>query len=82
MITQSITTSHLFPLYTDGLFHPVDTIRLGLPIIYFEGSQVGITKLYFISVIEDCCILDNSADPDEMLHFAASDLCLHGMGES
>ena len=59
-----------------------DAIRSGWPIIYFERSQVGITKIYFISVTEDCCILDNSADPDEMLHFAASHLGLHCMDES
>ena len=32
----------------------IDTIRMGLPIVYFKGSQVEIFKLSCIPVLEDC----------------------------
>ena len=31
-----------------------DTISMGLPIVYFKGSQVEFSKLWFISVLEAC----------------------------
>ena len=40
---------------------------MGLPIMYYRGL-----KLRCISVPEDCLNLANSADPDEMQHYAAS----------
>ena len=49
-------------------FHiPIDTISMRLPIVRFKGSQVEISLL----------ILANSADPDEMQHYAAFHLGLH-----
>ena len=36
---------------------------MGLPLVYFRGSQVEFSKLWCISVPED---LANSADPDEI----------------
>ena len=47
-----------------------DTITMGLPILYFKGSQVEVSKLWCISVPEGCKNLLNSADPDEMQHHA------------
>ena len=52
-----------------------NTISLGWPIVYIEGSQVIISK--------DCIslkiffVLANSVDPGEMLHYAAFHLGLH-----
>ena len=47
------------------------TIKLGWSIVYIEGSKVVFLslKIYFV--------LANSADPDEMLHYAAFHLGLH-----
>ena len=38
-----------------------DTISMGLPIVYFKGSQLEFSKLLDISVPEDCLILAKSA---------------------
>ena len=32
----------------------IDTISMGLPIVYFNGSQVEISKLWYFSVPEGC----------------------------
>ena len=55
----------------------LDTISMGLPIVYFKGSQVKVPKLWCISVPEGFLILANSADPDEMQHYAAFHQSLH-----
>ena len=55
----------------------IDTIGMGLPIMYFKGSQVELSKLGCISVHENYLFLANSADPDEMQHYAAFHLGLH-----
>ena len=39
---------------------------MGLPILYFKGSQVDVSKLLCTFVPEGCFNLANSADPDEM----------------
>ena len=41
-------------------------IKMGLPIIYFTGSQVGISKLWYISVLKNVLTSAKSVDPDEM----------------
>ena len=51
-----------FPIY-------IETISMELPNLYFKGFLVKISVL--ISVPEDCFILANSEDPDEMLPYAA-----------
>ena len=58
-----------FPIHTD-------TMRLGLSILYFKGSQFKVSKICF-SVAEDGFILANSVDPYEMPHYAAFHLGLH-----
>ena len=47
---------------------------MGLPILYFKGSQVEDSELCCISVLEGCFNLSNSTDPDEKQHYH---LCLH-----
>ena len=41
----------------------IDTIRMELSILYFEGWQVEISKLWYISVPEVCFYLDNQSRP-------------------
>ena len=58
------------------------TISMGLPILYFKGSQIEFSKLCYISVYDGCFNLSTIADPDEMqhdvmLHFISDDLGLH-----
>ena len=55
----------------------IKAIRMGLSIIYFKGSQVIISQILCISVIDVVLILANSEDPDEMQHYAAFHLGLH-----
>ena len=55
----------------------IDTISMGLPIVYFEGSQVEFSELMSISVPEDCFNLSEQCRPDEMRHSAAFHLGLH-----
>ena len=54
----------------------VDIISMKLPILYFKGSKVEISKLWCISVTKNCFCLWNSGDPDEKLHYAAFNLGL------
>ena len=54
----------------------VDTICMGLPIVYFKGSRVAIYNYVFLS-LRLVLILANSADPNEMQHDAAFHLCPH-----
>ena len=53
------------------------TIKPGWSIVFIEGPQVIIFKKYFLSFSEDLFVLANSADPDEMPHYAAFHLGLH-----
>ena len=46
----------------------IDVICIGLPILYFKGSQVKFSYAVFLS-LKGVLILANSADPGEMLHF-------------
>ena len=55
----------------------IDTISLGLPIMFFKGSQVDVSKLYCISVPEGCFNLSKQCRPYEMQHNAAFHLDLH-----
>ena len=52
-------------------------IHFGLSIVYIEGSQVIISKKYCFITLKINFVLANSADSDEMLHYAAFHLCLH-----
>ena len=47
------------------------TVESGGSIVYIEGSQVIISKQYYISFSEDHFVFPNSADLDEMPHYAA-----------
>ena len=53
-----------------------DTVKSGWSILYIEGSQVIISIQKNLSLKIDFA-LANSADPDEMLHYAAFHLGLH-----
>ena len=57
-------------MYTDGFSHThnvTDTIRMGLPIVYFKGSQVEFQNFdVFFNFISA-----KNADPDKMHHYAA-----------
>ena len=44
--------------------------------VYIEGSQVIFSKKYCICFFDDHFVLANSADPDEMLQYAAFHLGL------
>ena len=48
----------------------IDTTSLGLPIEYFKGSHVVLSKLWCISVPEGYINQANSVDPIEMQHYA------------
>ena len=41
----------------------INAIRMGLSIIYFKGSEVGISKLWSISVSQDCFDLSKKCRP-------------------
>ena len=45
--------------------------------MYFKGSQVEFSKLDVLLSLNVVLILANSADPDEMQHYSAYNLCLH-----
>ena len=70
-----------------ALFNPVyvlidsslwfDTINLGWSCVYIKGSQVIISKWYFLSFSEYLFILANSVDSDKMGHYATFHLGLH-----
>ena len=53
-----------------------DTVESGWSIVYIEGSQVIIFIIVFLS-LKINFVLAKSADPDEMLHYAAFHLGLH-----
>ena len=65
-------------MYSGGFSHAYfDTISMGLPIVYFKGTKVEVSKLWCISVNEVLLIIANSADPNEMQHCAAFHQALH-----
>ena len=47
----------------------INTISMGLSIIYFKGSQVEITNHFVLLSEKIVFILANSGSPDEMAHF-------------
>ena len=57
-----------FPIHNDTKV----AISMGLPILYLKGSQVDV----FLP-LKVVLILANSADPDEIQHYAAFHLGLH-----
>ena len=60
------------PLYTDGILPiQIASIRIGLSIICFEGSQVDFPNKYVLLSLNIAFIMANSADTDEMQHHAA-----------
>ena len=59
-----------------GLPSHIDTISMGLSIVYFKGSQNFLKNDVFLS-LKVVLILPNSADPYEMQHHAAFHLGLH-----
>ena len=72
--TEMICKLALYALMESSFW--LDTIRLGWFIIYFEGSQVIISKYFFLS-LKITFVLANSVDPDEMLHYEAFHQGLH-----
>ena len=55
----------------------IDKINMGLPIVFFKGSQVKFSKCDVFLSVRVVLILANSADPDQMQHYAAFHLGLH-----
>ena len=55
----------------------IDKISMGLSILYYKGFPVKIAIKWCISVSENCFILANSADPDELQPYVAFHLGLH-----
>ena len=51
----------------------IDTISMVLPIVHFKGSQVEFSKSWYFLSLKVVLILANSADPDEMQHYAQFD---------
>ena len=62
-----------FPIY-------IDTISMGLPIVYLKGTQVDFLTYDVFLSLKIGLIIANSADPDEMQHYAAFHLGLHCQG--
>ena len=52
----------------------IDTISIELPIVY---TNTGVTDYGVFQFLKVVLILANSADPDEMQHYAAFYLGLH-----
>ena len=55
----------------------IDTISLGLPIVYYKGLPVEFQNNDIFLSLKIVLILANSEDPYGMLHFAAFHLGLH-----
>ena len=55
----------------------IDTVSMGLPIMYFKRSQVEFLIYDVFLSLKVVFILVNSSDPDEMQHYAAFHLGLH-----
>ena len=62
------------PFHSDGFSIHIDTINMDLSILFFRGHR---SEFQHISVPEDFFILANSANPDEMPHYAAFHQGLH-----
>ena len=73
---------HLSVCILDFPIH-IDTISMGLPIVYFKGSQVDFSKLHVwcIFVPEGCFNLSKQCRPDKMQHYAAFHLGFHCMSK-
>ena len=54
-----------------------DTVKLGWSIVYIEGSQDMISKIFSYLSLRINFVLANSADLEEMPCYAASHLSLH-----
>ena len=65
------------PIQSDGFFHPCDRISMELPILYFMGSQVKISKLECVYVLKIVFVVANTVYPNKMLPYAAFHLGLH-----
>ena len=44
----------------------IDTISMGLPIVYFKGSQVEFSNVYVFRSLKVVIIRANRVDPDEV----------------
>ena len=56
----------------------IDTYSMGHSILCFKGPKVEILdNNYVVMALQIGLILGNSADPNEMPHYAAFHLCLH-----
>ena len=55
----------------------IDTISMGMSIVYFKGSLVEFSKLWLFLSLEVVLILAKSADSGEIKHYAAFHLGLH-----
>ena len=60
-----------------GFLIYIDTISMGLPIVYFKGTRVNFLNYVVFLSLNIVLILANSADPDEMQQYAAFHLGLH-----
>ena len=67
---------NLNPFQTNGMFHTA-TYKSGWSIAYIEGSQFIFPKNIEFLFLKINFVLANSADPDEMPHYAAFHLGLH-----
>ena len=45
------------------------------------GSRIRSSKLYWFSALEDCFVLVNSADPNDMPHYVAFLMGLHSLAK-
>ena len=50
---------------------------MGLSIVHFRGSQIAFLNYDVFLILKVVLVLANSADPDEMQHYAAFHLGLH-----
>ena len=55
----------------------IHTISMGLPILYLRGHRYNFLNYDVFRSLKVVLILANSADPDEMQHYAAFHLGLH-----
>ena len=60
----------------------IDTISIGLPILYFKSSQVKFLNYDFFLSLKVVSILANSGYPDEMQYYAVFHLSLHCLSKS
>ena len=55
----------------------IDTLGMGLSIVYIKGSQVEFSNVCVFRSLKVVIILANRVDPDEIQHYAAFHLGLH-----